>query len=149
MARAFSVQDNNTFATKLVSTRTRDYKDIDLSFSRIPGTTATDILKKTDAASVRQAVKTLLLTNRNEKPFNPNFGGNLADLLFSLNTEMDGDLIEEYIQTSMELFEPRAEFIKVILHERVDSHSADITVYFRVVNTQELVSLQINLTRLR
>jgi phage baseplate assembly protein W len=149
MARAFAIEDGKINTRTLVSTRSRDYIDIDLTLNRIPGTTDTDILKKKDAAAVKQSVKNLLLTNRTEKPFKPAFGGNLNELLFTLDTEFDADLIEEYIASSMKTHEPRALLRKVDIVERPDYNEVLVTVYFQVVSTQELVSLQINLTRLR
>ena len=149
MARAFAIEDGKLNQRTLVSTRSRDYIDIDLSLNRIPGSTDTDILKKKDAASVKQAVKNLLLTNRTERPFKPAFGGNLNELLFTLDTELDADLIEQYIESSMKLHEPRAKLQKVEILERPEYNEVLVTVFFQVVSTQELVSLQINLTRLR
>ena len=149
MARAFAVEDGNIGSRTLVSSRSKDYSDIDLTFNRIPGTTDTDILKKKDAAAVKQAVKNLLLTQKTEKPFRPNYGGNLGELLFTLDTEFDKDLIEEYIETAIKLYEPRARFLKVDIDDNLQYHEVKVTVHFQVISTQELVSLQINLTRLR
>ena len=69
MARAYSIEDTNLNAS-LISSRKINYRDIDLSFAAKP---AGDLFKKVDAASVKQAVKNLLLTNRGEKPFQPEF----------------------------------------------------------------------------
>lgn len=149
MARAFAIEDGNISSRTLVASRTRDYVDIDLTLNRIPGTTDTDILRKKDASAVKQSVKNLLLTNRTEKPFKPSYGGNLSDILFSLDTEYDGDIITEYIETAIRNHEPRASLQKVDVVDRPEYNEVVVTVYFQVVNTQESVSLQINLTRLR
>ena len=64
MARVFSQEDANISKISASSTRTRPYKDIDLTF------TASDIgniFKKTETAAVKQAVKTLLNSNKFDK----------------------------------------------------------------------------------
>ena len=85
--RAFAVEDGNLNTRSLVTTRTRLYSDIDLTFAKKP---SGEIYKKTDAAAVKQAVKNLLLTNKYEKPFQPSFGGDLNNLLFEL---VDNDTV--------------------------------------------------------
>ena len=71
--RAFSIEDGNIGTSNLISSRTETYKDIDLTFTN---KASGDIFKKEHAASVKQAIKNLLLTNFSEKPFQPRFGGN-------------------------------------------------------------------------
>lgn len=68
MARVFSLEDGNISKKPIITSQNRTYTDIDLSFSR---KSTGDVFKKTDAASVKQAVKNLLLTNLGEKPFRP------------------------------------------------------------------------------
>ena len=79
-SRAFSIEDGNLATASVNVARKKTYKDIDLSFAkRLDG----DIFKKTDAAAVKQSVKNILLTNFAEKPFLPNFGGDLNSFLFN------------------------------------------------------------------
>ena len=61
--RSFAIEDGNLNKATLVVSRSRVYKDIDLSFAKRP---YGDVYKKTDAAAVKQAVKNLLLTNSTE-----------------------------------------------------------------------------------
>ena len=74
--RAFSQEDGGDLGTNNVSvSRKVQYKDIDLTLAVKP--TSGDVYKKLDAASVKQAVKNLIMTNELEKPFRPNNGANL------------------------------------------------------------------------
>ena len=57
--RALAAEDTNLSVSKIITTRNKDYKDLDLSF--VKKTNTGDIFKKTDAAAVKQAVKTLSL----------------------------------------------------------------------------------------
>lgn len=144
--RVLSVEDANLGATTLVTTRDKQYLDIDLSFAKRP---SGDIYKKKDAAAVKQSIKNLLLTNYYEKPFRPFFGGDLRALLFELADEdIELDTVER-IRQAINSYEPRAEIVNIDVNAQPDIHDVSITVTFKVVNTQEEVSFTTNLTRLR
>ena len=145
MARAFSTEDTN-LSKSLISSRGTDYKDIDLAFAAKP---AGDVFKKTDAAAVKQAVKNLLLTNRGEKPFQPDFGADLNEVLFNLDTEFDPDFVQDLIAEAIKNFEPRALVLSVSVSTDGDNNRLDATVEFQVVNTEEIVTTEVSLARLR
>ena len=52
-------------------------------------------LKKENAAAVKQSIKTLLLTNRLEKPFNNDFGGDIQGRLFGLAIDSTASEIKD------------------------------------------------------
>ena len=146
VTRAFAVEDGNLNTTSLVTSRNRLYKDIDLTFAKKP---SGEIYKKTDAAAVKQAVKNLLLTNKYEKPFQPEFGGDLNNLLFEL---VDNDTVYEIdgaIREAIKKYEPRARVRQVATNLQPDANSIGITITFQIVNTEEVVTLDTTITRLR
>tara|TARA_B100000925_G_C22002866_1_gene472159 strand:- start:1536 stop:1973 length:438 start_codon:yes stop_codon:yes gene_type:complete len=145
MARAFSIEDR-TLDRSIISSRNVSYKDVDLSFSAKP---SGDIYKKTDAAAVKQAVKNLLLTSEGEKPFNPNFGSNLNSALFSLDTEFDPEYVQNLIYDAITNYEPRASVLSVAVQMQSDYNALDASVEFQVVNTKEIVTLNVSIARLR
>lgn len=147
--RAFSQEDGGNLGTNNVSvSRKVQYKDIDLTLAVKP--TSGDVYKKLDAASVKQAVKNLIMTNELEKPFRPNYGANLRDLLFELADYGDDYIIEERIITSIQRFEPRAEIVDIKV-SGVDGYknTIDTTITFKILNTSEVVEFTTNLARLR
>jgi phage baseplate assembly protein W len=146
VAKAFSIEDGNLQNKTLISSRIRDYKDIDLTFTPRP---SKDIFKKIDAAAVKQSVKNLLLTNKTEKPFQPYFGANLYKLLFSNSTEFDVEDVRETIAAAMEAYEPRAYLRDVRINLDADYNTARITVIFQIVSTSEVVQLEVAIARLR
>ena len=146
MPRVFSQEDGNLDTTPLTTTRTKTYKDIDLTFT---ARTLGDLFKKTDAAAVKQAVKNLLLTNHGDKPFDPIFGGDLNSFLFENMEDIDEIEIQDQIVTALNNYEPRALVQNVRVHLLPDNNSIQIRVTFRVVNTFEEVELNVELTRLR
>ena len=146
MATQLSTEDGNLGVSTLIGTRTRLYKDIDLTFAN---KTSGEIFKKEDAAAVKQAVKNLMLTNYFEKPFQPLFGGNLRDMLFDLADDDAEEDIEERIKNAIGVFEPRAQALNVTATATPDRNSIRVTVEFRVINTQETVTVTTVLARLR
>ena len=145
MARAFSIEDG-TLDRSIVSSRNVAYKDIDLTFSPKP---AGDIFKKVDAAAVKQSVKNLLLTSRGEKPFNNFFGSNLNSALFALDTEFDPEFVQNLIFDAITNHEPRARVLSVTVLLKPENNTLDTTVEFQVVNTKEIVTLDVSLARVR
>jgi phage baseplate assembly protein W len=147
MARKyFAVEDGDLQTRSLVTSRSRTYSDLDLTFTKKP---SGDVYKKTDAAAVKQAVKNLLLTTPGEKPFNPYFGGGLNSLLFELANDETNFLLTEYIKSAIDNFEPRAKLLSVGANVNPDSNTARVKVEFQIVNTSEIVTLETTVIRLR
>lgn len=146
VTRAFSVEDGNLQSKSIVVAREQAYSDIDLTFTPKP---SGDLFKKLEAADVKQAVKNLLLTNYTEKPFNMKFGGNLSDFLFELDTDADIDILATQIFEAVEKHEPRARVLDVTANIYEARNEVQVTVKFQVVNTSEVVLLDLTLSRLR
>lgn len=144
--RNFSIQDGNLQSTPITTTISRTYSDIDCTFEASP---TGGIYKKTDANAVRQSVKNLLMTDHGELPYRPYYGGNLYDLLFSLSSDLDVDDVRANIAYAIEKFEPRAKIQQIRSVITPDSNSLDVTIVFEVVNTQKVVTLNLNIARTR
>ena len=146
MATKLAAEDVRLGSSSILGTRTKIYKDIDLTFTAKP---SGEIFKKTDAAAVKQAVKNLMLTNYFEKPFQPKFGANLRALLFDLADDEAEEDIEDRCINAINVFEPRAEALNITAIANPDRNSISVTVEFRVINTEELVKFTSTLARLR
>lgn len=147
MARALAAEDANLQTSTIITSRTRDYKDIDLTFAKKVNTG--DIFKKTDAAAVKQAVKTLLSTSMLEKPFRPDFGADLRGLLFELadhEIELETRL---KIEKAIKRYEPRADLIDIVINAEPDYNSISVTTMFKIVSTEETISFTTVVSRLR
>ena len=144
--KSFSYEDGNLNSSTIIGERSKKYIDIDLSFTARPDK---DIYKKSDAAAVKQAVKNLLLTGRNEKPFLENFGGNLGNVLFELVDEDAEDELELVIENALDLYEPRAVLQYLDINLLPDRNQIACKIIFRIINTQETVTLDTTLSRVR
>ena len=144
--RAFSIEDGNlSTQSTLIASRKRAFSDIDLGFNARPNG---DVYKKTDAASIKQSVKNLLLTNTGEKPFNT-FGGNLSDFLFELaDADIEFDIRDQVIR-AIENYEPRAQLLDLEVFPNIDRNEIRVKITFLVKNLDQVVTLETNITRLR
>ena len=146
VTKSLSVEDANLAVRSLISAREQKYSDIDLSFAKKSNG---DIFKKTEAAAVKQAVKTLIQTNFGERPFNYYFGSNIRALLFEPVTPDVIDEIKLNIRLAIENFEPRAELLDVRVLNEIDRNSINVSIRFKVVSTDEQVEIQTAFSRLR
>lgn len=144
--RVLSAEDGNLEKSTLISSRTVDYLDVDLTFSKKP---AGDIYKKKDAASVKQAIKNLLLTDHYEKPFKPFFGANLRGLLFELADDQTESEVSVNIASTIQRYEPRVEVMDIKVNVLPDQNDMRASIIFKIVSTEEIVTFTTNLSRLR
>ena len=147
MTRKYAADDANLNTGAIITSRKRDYSDINLLFQPKPG--SGDIYMSKDAAAVKQAVKTLILTNPREVPFRPSMGAGIRSFLFETADGFTALEIEQAIRNTIRNYEPRARVRNVNVNMRVDGNSADATIEFQVVATQEEVVLKATVERLR
>lgn len=146
--RVLSREDHglNQSTARLITTRSRLYKDIDLSFTAKPNG---ELYIKRDAAAVKQAIKTLIQTNYFEKPYQPFFGADIRSLLFELADDDIEEEVGEQVIEAIEKYEPRASIIDVRVRALPDYNSISVTIEFQVVNTSEVVVFTTSISRLR
>jgi phage baseplate assembly protein W len=105
------------------------------------------VLKDEDA--VKESIKNLILTDRGERLMQPTIGGNIRAMLFENITPSIITLIEEQVRTTINLYEPRAELIDVIVTSNIDDNIVRIKVIFYVRNNQQPISVDVFLERTR
>lgn len=135
-------------ATSSASIITNRYKDIDISFTRNPITG--DIYTLTDIDAVKRAIKLLVLTQFGERLFHPEIGSSVYSSLFENLTVSTKIAISRSISDVINNFEPRASLLNVDIQEdSLDANNLIVTVSYYIVNTQNPVTLTINLERIR
>ncbi len=123
------------------------YTDIDLNFSRNPVTNDVSILQ--DAASIKAAVKNLILTDAGERPFNPTLGSSIRGLLFEPASPIIASEIEARIRTVLRNFEPRVKILRVDVVAIFDRNEFEVTIGFRMTGDTRTTVVPITLKRLR
>jgi phage baseplate assembly protein W len=126
----------------------RQYRDLDLFFAKKSG--SKDIRKVTDIQAVKRSVRNLVLLNHYEKPFHPEIGSGIRDMLFENMSTMTAIILARKIEDVIENFEPRVRLISVRADPNLDRNEYEVTIEFFVVNTPtELVDLTVFLEVLR
>ena len=125
----------------------RIFSDLNLNFTRNPATN--DVARLTDVEAVKRAVRNLILTNRFERPFHPEIGSSIRNLLFETITPLNAVLLQDRIAEVIDNFEPRASINQIIVQDEIDNNRYRVTISFYVVNTPEPVTITEFLQRLR
>ena len=131
-----------------ISRNVRKYRDLDLFFSRKQG--SGDVNRITDIEAVKRSVRNLVLTNFYEKPFHPEIGSGVRDMLFENMSPLTAVVLAKKVEDVIENFEPRARLIGVRALPNLDRNEYELTIEFFVVNTPtELVDMTVFLEVLR
>ena len=124
------------------------YSDIDLFFG--PKNGSKDINRVTNFTAVKRSVRNLVLTNFYEKPFHPEIGSGVRDILFEPMTPITAYVLTMKIEEVIENFEPRARLVGVRATPNLDNNAYNVSIEFYVVNAPtELVNMEVLLERLR
>ena len=125
----------------------RKFSDIDLNFTR--NTITSDIIKVEDIIAVKRSVKNLVQTNFYERPFNPELGCGVRELLFENFTPMTKIFLEKKIQEVLLNYEPRIDLQSVKVDDDQDNNRLVVDIYFYVVGSPGPQTVTTFLQRLR
>ena len=126
----------------------RIYKDLNLNFGIHPVTKQINTL--TDAAAVKRSVRNLVQYGFYEKPFHPEIGSGVRDLLFENMTPFVANNLSKQIEEIITNYEPRALLANIEVIPRFDNNQYEVIVEFYIQNAPaELVDLSFSLERLR
>ena len=130
------------------STRnSRRFRDIDLDFGRNAVTNDVNIVE--DVVAIKRAVKNLVQTNFYERPFHPELGCGIRELLFEPFTPMTGIFLKRKIEEVLINYEPRIDLTNVRVDDDPDNNRLIVDIYFYVVGVQGPQVVTTFLQRLR
>ena len=132
------VNNGKTVATKDI------YSDLDIFFRKHPITG--DVVRKTDTDAIKRSVRNIVLTNKFERPFKPNFGGSIRNLLFELNTDRQLNRMKITLAKEIEILEPRVNNVQVALSNQ-DNNKLDMTIFYNITNGSPNQEIEINVSR--
>ena len=123
------------------------YRDFDLSFGQNPLTN--DVSKKTDVNSINQALRTLLNTCYYERPFRPDVGSRLRNLLFEPADPVTVLDIKSGIEEVIINHEPRVNVRSIKVTDRSELNAYAITIEYSINMSKETQEFKVTLKRLR
>ena len=110
----------------------RQYRDLDLFF--VKRSRDKDVNVLSNVTAIKRSVRNLVLTNFYEKPFHPEIGSGVRELLFENATPLTSLAINQAITDVIKNYEPRAQLNFVDVNAQLDNNAYDVTVNFSVIN---------------
>ena len=114
----------------------RGFKDISLSFRPHPITR--DVIPLKNESAISRAVKNLVLTHLQERPFNPALGSRIGESLFELMDAGSAAIINDEITNTIDNFEPRVKLQDVKAIPDYDNHQFDVTITYDIIGIEAL-----------
>lgn len=126
---------------------TRIFSDLDLNFTAHPVTK--DISRRYDENAIKTSLKNLILTRNFERPFHSEIGSPINALLFEPPSPMLNITLQRAIVDVVNNFEPRVDLLDVSVLSSPDENALYVTIAFKIVNTQQPLTLDLTLERTR
>ncbi len=130
----------------------KKFSDLDLNF--IPHPDTGDIVPLRDHRAIARSVRNVVLYNFYEKPFKPQFGGNILSQLFENSTPQTRSIIKNQIEYAIKNFEPRVNVIGVSIrdtkdHVDLDKNTLEVTIIFVILGESTPIEVSFFLQRVR
>ena len=125
---------------------TRTFADLDGAFSVNPRTR--DVAIKYDDNAIRGALRNLIHTKHYDRPFRPEIGCQLHNLLFENMDPFTLNVAERTIREAIVKFEPRVDLIDVSVTGK-DNNDLYIEVVYKIKNSPTPSVFTTTFTRVR
>ena len=130
-----------------LNTVVRTFKDLDLNFTKHPATK--DVAMRVGDQAVIRSVRNLLYLANYEKPFHPEIGSSLRQMLFENMSSLTAQNIKQAVKDVINNFEPRARLRDVVVQTREDMNRYDVSISFYVKNQTAPTEITVFLERVR
>lgn len=125
----------------------RRYTDINLMFT--PHPYSKDILTRKNIDAVKTSIQNLILTKNYERPFHPEIGSQVSNLMFELFIPSTIAALKKSIEDTITKFEPRASIIDINIVDNSDQNAVDIEVTFSLNNVTSPITVLTTINRVR
>ena len=143
-----SYSDYNSNGASIITPNSdKVYADLDLKLLLHPA--YNDIRPVTEIDAIKNSVRNLILTNRGERPFQPDVGCGIFDLLFENTEPYTITQVRDNVQDMLAKFEPRVKSSNVKVNLSDDGHTMNVTIEFTIGGVNSLQSIDFYLERLR
>ena len=125
----------------------RSFKDLDLNFTIHP--VKKDINTHKNEYAIINSVKNLISTNFYERPFRPEIGSGIRNLLFENVDPIVAAQLERAIQETIINYEPRVQIYDLQTKPSPDENRYDVTLTFFIINNPNPITIDFFLERIR
>ena len=123
------------------------YSDLDMFL--VPHPVTGDISTKKDSDAIKRSIRNIVLTNKFERPFKPNFGGGGTSMLFELDSTRKVKRFQKEMVNMIERLEPRVYNVSVRLNPLTDDNRLDVQIFYSIRNGKSGQSAEFTVTRVR
>jgi len=116
-----------------MATSNLSFRDINITFKKHPVTD--DLVVSKDNAAIKQAVVNLLLTNKGERFFNPNYGSDIRSFLFEPLDFATAGQVRSSIQSTLNKFEPRISIESLAVIPDFDENGFSVEMTYNIRGT--------------
>ena len=117
------------------------FKDLSLSFAKNKVTD--DLLVKKEDAAVKQAILNLLLTQKGERIYDPEYGSDLKSHLFEPLDFGTAGSIKDNISKTIDTYEPRVSIETLLVEPNLESNGFDVRLDFQVLSHADIPPISI------
>ena len=124
------------------------FKDLNITFKKHPVTN--DVVVSKDASAIKQAIVSLLLTNKGERLMNPKYGSDIRSYLFEPLDYGTAAQIKANIRSTIDRFEPRISISDLKCLPNFNDNGFDVEMTYIIRGSDEPpVTVDIFLERTR
>ena len=124
------------------------FKDLSVTFKKHPVTD--DLVQVKDKAAIVQAIQGLLLTRKGERPFQPELGCDVQNMLFEPLDYASAGSIKQEIRETVSRYEPRITVGKIICKPDFDNNGYNVQMQYTIVGRNDVpVGVEFILERTR
>ena len=124
------------------------FKDLSVTFKKHPVTD--DLVQVKDKAAIVQAIQGILLTRKGERPFQPELGCDVQNMLFEPLDYASAGTIKQEIRETIDRYEPRVTVTKLDCTPDFDNNGYNVEVEYTIVGRDDIpVAVEFILERTR
>ena len=124
------------------------FKDLSVTFKKHPVTD--DLVAVKDKAAIVQSITGLLLTRKGERPFQPELGCDIQDLLFEPLDFASAGTIKQEIRNTINRYEPRAIVEQLRCEPDYDNNGYNVELQYTIIGREDApVAVEFILERTR
>ena len=106
------------------------FKDINITFKKHPVTN--DLVVSRDASAIKQSIVNLLLTNKGERVYQPDYGSDLRKFLFEPMDFATAAAIQNKILSTLSKFEPRIGVLSIEAVPNFDDNGFEVEMTYEI-----------------
>ena len=131
-----------------MATSNLSFRDVNITFKKHPVTD--DVVVSKDNAAIKQSIVNLILTNKGERLFNPDYGSDIRSYLFEPLDYAIAGIIKNNMALSLEQYEPRIKVTSIQCIPNYDDNGIDVEMTYEIRGTDVApVQIEFFLSRTR